>query len=1008
MENNPDRFSVIARSRKQVARPNASRARCDPPISARRTPSSRHLAPINAHMLRLWILMTCVAVAWAQSNYASHANSVEYQSGLPKETVLDGKVTQLDELSPVIFLNRTKATLDCAAGSMQKLIALRREILKNASLAIVLFPNYRRCPGPEPTGRWRVSLTVCRHDIRPVDVYVNVELKFNEKFYGIAYADFDRNSACQVAGKGALSYRLELPLKGCGTRQASITTSEITNISSFKNQNIAYICILAFACGSARDPLRVFTNNIVVRFHPGLEMDGDEVITIVCRYPPPVVPVAQPILFDPPVAASPVIKPSLGGTHILLIICAILFLTLLLLGLGVSYLCLRRRTLPVARRLVEDSSGSIISRESIKEVRIPRAHPVYPINAETASVVDTIPSDYPSETPSEAEHVHANQAFVMDEAYQSEGYGETHESSAANARLAAGAAPPAFDVRVRVQRPPAPPAPPSPPSTVTATETDAASVRHATLIEEHERQESFRTVSPAALPLPARGAQAHPPERPPRPAPLYSQVSRQGWSRRPRSLASLNTEMTDTHSVTEVTDDSHARIFSISKRPAPPPPITERLHTEESELLLESLEPTPETPIMPARKPEITSHVVDDVFLRTITEKKTIEDVERHKRLVTEYKKVPPPPPPAPQFDVTIRNHTAPEAQWENFSDISSASGMTLTPKMERVPLSLPPQKYIGNVGPDLFSPELVGHIKQSPLKYQVPTTSDDLPLLPELPPARNPLYREEDDEDVPEPTPAPPVPPNWNVLTRVLKTEAQDEVLLDTERSLRLTREERIRWREVITHESTLRRELASSSTREEFSRVATDRRFAPLYPPHKWEVIIRILTPPIDKPKNRYRKKAEWETRSRRSSLPTLYEYDSDATSLREPTRSRRSSYRSDHVDMRSMSEMMVEYAREQADARSEVSGPRAPRYYDDDSDVDNTYHHSWSRQSLHRSASQPSLARSNTELVEQWAAPDEDLTPTPTRRARGGEGLTTFTSSEVRTFQASRAWR
>ncbi|GBP78602.1 hypothetical protein EVAR_65030_1 [Eumeta japonica] len=48
MENNPDRFSVIARSRKQVARPHASSARCDPPISARRSPSSRHLAPINA------------------------------------------------------------------------------------------------------------------------------------------------------------------------------------------------------------------------------------------------------------------------------------------------------------------------------------------------------------------------------------------------------------------------------------------------------------------------------------------------------------------------------------------------------------------------------------------------------------------------------------------------------------------------------------------------------------------------------------------------------------------------------------------------------------------------------------------------------------------------------------------------------------------------------------------------------------------------------------------------
>lgn len=78
----------------------------------------------------------------------------------------------------------------------------------------------------------------------------------------------------------------------------------------------------------------------------------------------------------------------------------------------------------------------------------------------------------------------------------------------------------------------------------------------------------------------------------------------------------------------------------------------------------------------------------------------------------------------------------------------------------------------LGKGGPDLFSPEL---IKQTGQTYQ--SSSSDLPLLPELPPARNPLFRDEDDEDVPEPIPAPPVPVNWSVLTRVLKTEAQDEV---------------------------------------------------------------------------------------------------------------------------------------------------------------------------------------------------------------------------------------
>lgn len=49
-------------------------------------------------------------------------------------------------------------------------------------------------------------------------------MKFNEPFFGLAYADFDRNSACQVLGKGANSARLELPLKGCGTKQVMHNT----------------------------------------------------------------------------------------------------------------------------------------------------------------------------------------------------------------------------------------------------------------------------------------------------------------------------------------------------------------------------------------------------------------------------------------------------------------------------------------------------------------------------------------------------------------------------------------------------------------------------------------------------------------------------------------------------------------------------------------------------------------------------------------------------------------
>ena len=111
--------------------------------------------------------------AWTQSNYDSQANSIEYdqQSGLPPSTVLDGKVTQLDDIKANISLNRTKAFLNCSRGSMQ------------------------------------------------------VELSFKEPFFGVMFADFDRNSACMVREHGLNKAYLKLPLKGAISISIIIITS---------------------------------------------------------------------------------------------------------------------------------------------------------------------------------------------------------------------------------------------------------------------------------------------------------------------------------------------------------------------------------------------------------------------------------------------------------------------------------------------------------------------------------------------------------------------------------------------------------------------------------------------------------------------------------------------------------------------------------------------------------------------------------------------------------------
>lgn len=196
----------------------------------------------------------------------------------------------------------------------------------------------------------------------------------------------------------------------------------------------------------------------------------------------------------------------------------------------------------------------------------------------------------------------------------------------------------------------------------------------------------------------------------------------------------------------------------------------------------------------------------------------------------------------------------------------------------------------------------------------------------------------------------------------------------------------------------------LTEAVVREDFERIRSDSRYERIFEPHTWDVLIRILAPPSDDDvelrhgpngsngsdnggnggaagRSANKKKEAWDTRSRRSSLPTLYEYDSDggssvrtiggvnaaeapvsqrgsvtfmpqlpgtlgngtggggggaggpggagslsggAASIGAPSRrTSRSSYRSDNVDMRSMTEVMVDFARpEHLDNGSDAS--------------------------------------------------------------------------------------
>ena len=539
---------------------------------------------------------------------------------------------------------------------------------------------------------------------------------------------------------------------------------------------------------------------------------------------------------------------------------------------------------------------------------------------------------------------------------------------------------PKFDVQMRVKR--APPPPPSP----LPSESDASIALERNLTTILEREESARSME---SPVPRMTTFSYVPELHGPPSstisrqqtpPVYSRILRKQAERetimessspgphihRPRSLTSL-TEYAETHTVTEVTDASHAkyRVASIlAPTPPPPPPIgpTSHVAIQNRESQREHVEPLVE-PVVATRRPEITTHEVDDVFLRTVTEKKTIEDVERHRRQVTEYH-ARPKPLPNPKWDVTIRNYPTeelppPPPEWENFSDVSSASNLTIT--NEPIP----------------HRPSSLMDIDAS-----IQPTYNTRAEIPSRP-GRGLLPGAERDGSEGSRSGN-----NFFTLARVLEPQYATE----------LTDDERRRWREIITSDSTLRTLLTEAVVKEDYELIRKDARYKTLFPPTKWDVIIRILSPPPGstsssshwKGGQRYKrsKSSEWDSRSRRSSLPTLYEYESDGVQMQSDSHMRRLSSTTragSETDLRSMSEMTRDFVRVERDDLTSLS--------------------SFEADSLVRSLSQPSIGRSASEFAEHWGVParalptwgneDVETTPVAVRRGDRVEVMASFDS-------------
>ena len=77
---------------------------------------------------------------------------------------------------PSIALNRTQATLNCSAGYMSVFIVI--------AIAITIVIS--------------INIATKNTTITTIITLRSVQLQFKQEFFGIVYADYDRNSACKV------------------------------------------------------------------------------------------------------------------------------------------------------------------------------------------------------------------------------------------------------------------------------------------------------------------------------------------------------------------------------------------------------------------------------------------------------------------------------------------------------------------------------------------------------------------------------------------------------------------------------------------------------------------------------------------------------------------------------------------------------------------------------------------------------------------------------------------
>uniref|UniRef100_A0A4D5RHG8 Papillote n=2 Tax=Ixodes TaxID=6944 RepID=A0A4D5RHG8_IXOSC len=777
-----------------------------------------------------------------------------------------------------------------------------------------------------------------------------VKINFSEPFRGITYVDYDKTSPCKFYGDGSKYYELRIPLKGCGTKQ---------------------------------EAPRVFINNIIVRFHRSLELEEDEIKTIICRYPPPLAPpptnVIAPILEPPPILPATK-QPKLSEIELLLIICALLFLTLLLLGIGIAYYCLKKRNIKVVKKKkaissapaseITKLSGSTMGTLSMFDpIRIPRAMAASTSGSEAALLTpvsgsrgersETIPSDYPSESPSsvsDAEEVVEQRAVMVSSVPLQKKYdnaafvGEPYPMDAERAEsLSSVQIPTVYKSAIPRAKTTSYPMDQERAESISSFQqlpmilkTQSAKQQHLQAITESEDQLDAETVekSYAAVSrqagLPPTTYRIEPP--------VYTKIRKKEEPRPPSIYGSIPDN--DNRAASEIMEAAPRRRAPSVSTYAPSlygsiPDNDDWSHSE--------LEAAADVrPLI--RKPKITTQMLTDYLVSTQNVTDVQEDVtkRRQDRMRDTVPRPPSSPPPESEIPDT------------SMSEITAINETAVVPRRPKITVKNIDEVFVTTEHETIATEHVVKRtrdtteqlvkVPQSPPSWDVtirhyPPTGEEGPQ-PRSPPRSPPASPTEPGrvdrrtwETITEltdatatttathirtgqplrPEPKPSLasitssPPQWDVMNRVLSPppiEGVEELTPDVKR----------KWRTLVTVDDIFRTLVHEATTTEEYIRISHDVRYEPYFERRVWDVIIRILTQPdyIHPPTQadlqqeqrppRYRKNLDQPRR--KSSLPPVL-----GAGIPADLRSLAESHRSNSIpdfDMRSMTEIDVDFSR------------------------------------------------------------------------------------------------